>query len=251
MQAAPAGWPAGVDRVILDEIDSTSEEAARRAPVGPTWIMARRQTGARGRRGRAWSMPEGNFAASLSWRPDGDPAALALRSFVASLALHDTLAGMGVAGLSLKWPNDVLLDGRKLAGILLESPRPGLLVLGIGVNLVAGPDPSALEPGALAPISLRDASGLRIEPEAFLDALAPAVAARETQFTTLGFAPIRSAWLAHAARLGETITARTMTDATSGTFEDVDAEGHLVLGTPDGPVRITAGDVFFGEPPCS
>ena len=138
-------WPAGVDRVILEEVDSTSLEATRRAPTVPTWIMARKQTAAKGRRGRAWSMPPGNFAASFAWRPGGDPARMALRSFTASLALHDVLTAMGAAGLSLKWPNDVLLNERKLAGILLEAPQPGLLILGIGVNLTAAPDPALLD----------------------------------------------------------------------------------------------------------
>ncbi len=237
--------------MVLAETDSTSLEAARRAPARPAWIMAHRQTAARGRRGRAWAMPPGNFAASLVWRPEADPAAMALRSFVASLALHDALTVLGVADLSLKWPNDVLLDGAKLAGILLESPAPGLLVMGLGLNLIAAPDAATLEPGAVAPISLLSATGLRVTPETMLDALAPAFAARETQLSTQGFAPIRADWLARAARLGETITARTMTETVTGTFDDVDDGGHLILGTATGPRRIAAADVFFGEPTCS
>ena len=246
-----AAWPVGVDRVVLAETDSTSLEAARRAPARPTWIMAERQTAARGRRGRSWAMPPGNFAASLVWRPSGDAASHALRSFAASLALHDALTGMGVAGLSLKWPNDVLLDDGKLAGILLESPAPGLLILGIGINLIAAPDAAALEPGAVAPISLLSATGLRVTPQAMLDALAPAFATREAQLSTHGFAPIRTDWLRHAARMGETITARTMTDTHTGTFDDVDATGQLVLGTATGPRHIPAADIFFGGPQCS
>ncbi|MEM8850103.1 MAG: biotin--[acetyl-CoA-carboxylase] ligase [Pseudomonadota bacterium] len=244
-------WPDGVERILLDEIDSTSAEAARRAPLHPTWILARRQTAAHGRRGRPWSMLQGNFAASLAWRPGADPAAHALRSFVASLALHDALTGLGVQGLSLKWPNDVLLDDRKLAGILLESPGDGLLVLGIGLNLIATPDAAHLEPNAAAPISLLQATGLRLTPEAMLDTLAPAFAIRETQFETHGFAPIRTAWLTHAARRGDTIIARTMTGALTGTFDDVDENGHLILGTPDGPKPIPAADIFFETQTCS
>ncbi|MEM8823919.1 MAG: biotin--[acetyl-CoA-carboxylase] ligase [Pseudomonadota bacterium] len=238
-------WPDGVERIVLDEIDSTSAEAARRAPGHPTWILAHRQTAAHGRRGRPWSMPLGNFAASLAWRPGGDPADLALRSFVASLALHDALTALGVQGLSLKWPNDVLLNDRKLAGILLESPGDGLLVLGIGLNLIATADPAYLEPGATPPISLLEATGLRPTPEAMLDALAQAFAAREAQIQIHGFAPIRTAWLALAARRGEQITARTMTDTLTGTFDEVDDRGHLILGTPEGPKAISAADIFF------
>ncbi|MGR3542321.1 MAG: biotin--[acetyl-CoA-carboxylase] ligase [Hasllibacter sp.] len=241
-----ADWPAGVGRVVLPSVDSTNAEAARRAGEGPVWVLAHAQTAARGRRGRAWAMPEGNFAASLAWRPGGDPAALALRSFVASLALHDALEGMGVAGLSLKWPNDVLLEGGKLAGILLEAPRPGVLVLGVGINLAAAPRADALEADALRPVSLLEATGLRIAPEAMLDALAPAFAAREAELVTWGFAPVRAAWMRHAARLGEPATARMPAETVTGRFEDVDADGRIVLRTGQGVRRIAAADIFFG-----
>ena len=240
-------WPDGVDRVVLDEVDSTSAEAGRRAPAVPTWVMARRQTAGRGRRGRAWSMPEGNFAASLAWRPPGTPADWARRSFVASLALHDALTALGIADLSLKWPNDVLHRGGKLAGLLLEAPVPGLVVLGVGVNLAAVPPTDALETGALRPAALDGT----IQPEVLLDALASAYAAREAEFTTWGFAPIRAAWLARAAGLGTRIAARTVTDTRHGTFEDVDADGRLLLRTAAGLDRIAAADVFFAEVPCS
>lgn len=242
-----ATWPRGVDRVILEEIDSTSVEAMRRAPTGPTWILARQQTAGKGRRGRTWAMPRGNFAASLVWRPVGTPADLALRSFTASLALHDTLHTFGVDELSLKWPNDVLLGDRKLAGILLESPLPGLLILGIGVNLIAAPDPAEIETGALPPTSLLEATGLHIDPITFLDVLACAVAEREAELTSFGFAPIRAAWMRHAARIGQPITARLPDEEIHGIFGDVDDAGHLILETATGPRRITAGDVFFGQ----
>jgi BirA family biotin operon repressor/biotin-[acetyl-CoA-carboxylase] ligase len=245
-----AGWPAGIERIVLDTVDSSSAEALRRGPDRPAWILARRQTAARGRRGRPWAMPEGNFAASLVWRPGGAPAELALRSFAASLALHDALAAMGVAGLALKWPNDVLLEGGKLAGILLEGAGEGALVLGVGINLIAAPSAAEVEPGAVAPVSLLGASGLRVAPEAMLDALASAFAAREKEFAAQGFAPIRAAWLRYAARLGGTVRARAMAETVRGTFEDVDAEGRLVLRTPQGVRRIAAADVFFDLHPA-
>ncbi|CTQ49647.1 biotin--[acetyl-CoA-carboxylase] ligase [Jannaschia donghaensis] len=249
-------WPAGVDRVILEEVDSTSLEAARRAPAIPTWIMARSQTAAKGRRGRAWSMPKGNFAASLVWQPPGGPAEMALRSFTASLALHDTLTDLGVAGLSLKWPNDVLLNDCKLAGILLECPAPGLLVMGIGINLIAAPDAGQVEPGAVAPISLLEATGLRVEPSTLLGRLARAFAEREAQFITWGFGPIRQDWMRYAARVGHPMTARLPGETVHGVFTDVDGDGHLILKTDAGVRHITAGDVFFDTrqakvPTCS
>jgi BirA family biotin operon repressor/biotin-[acetyl-CoA-carboxylase] ligase len=242
-----------VARHVLAEVDSTNSEAARLAPrlTQPTWILARRQTAARGRRGRAWVAPEGNFFATLVMRPSGDPVVAAQRSFVAALALADALgAAVGpAAALSLKWPNDVLLNGGKVAGILLESAGTGggvsHLAIGIGVNLVAAPPAEAVEPGAARPVSVMGETGLRLAPETLLDLLAPAFARWEAQLSTWGFAPLRTAWLAGAARLGQPITARTMTETIEGTFETIDEAGALVLRTPQGRRAIPAADVYF------
>jgi BirA family biotin operon repressor/biotin-[acetyl-CoA-carboxylase] ligase len=242
-----------VARHFLAEVDSTNSEAARLAPrlTQPTWILAGRQTAARGRRGRAWVAPEGNFFATLVMRPSGDPVVAAQRSFVAALALADALgAAVGpAAALSLKWPNDVLLNGGKVAGILLESAGTGggvsHLAIGIGVNLVAAPPAEAVEPGAARPVSVMGETGLRLAPETLLDLLAPAFARWEAQLSTWGFAPLRTAWLAGAARLGQPITARTMTETIEGTFETIDEAGALVLRTPQGRRAIPAADVYF------
>ena len=196
-------------------------------------------------------MPKGNFAATLVLRPTESPDVVALRSFVAALALHEAFvqATGRTAGLSLKWPNDVLLNGGKVAGILLESlgMRQGVqhLAIGIGVNLESAPTVLEVEAGAVAPVSLMSATGVAIGPEAFLDILAECYAKVEHMFVTYGFAPVREAWLLRAARLGETITARTGTTETVGRFETVDATGHLVLTSAKGRERIAAADVFF------
>ncbi len=238
---------------MLAQVDSTNAEAARLAAgVGrPTWILAGRQTLGRGRRGRGWHSPPGNFHATLLTFPAGPPATVALRSFAAALALRDalvTLTGLA-APFALKWPNDVLLNGGKLAGILLESAGAGdrlsHLAIGIGVNLIAAPDPATLEPGALAPVSLLAETGLRIAPETFLAHLAPACAAWEARLEAEGFAPLRAAWLAHAARLGDTITARTAARTRTGRFEDIDATGALVLADAEGRHAIPAAEVYF------
>ncbi|MGV6811395.1 MAG: biotin--[acetyl-CoA-carboxylase] ligase [Brevirhabdus sp.] len=246
-------WPDGVGRRVLASIDSTNAEAARIAGglAGPEWILAHEQTAARGRRGRAWANPPGNFAATLVMRPAEPPDQVALRSFVAALALADafTAATGRAEPFSLKWPNDVLLNGGKVAGILLESAghAGGVshLSIGVGVNLIHAPARSEVETGAFAPVSLAGETGIRVTPEEFLDLLAPAYAAREASFVTYGFAPIREAWLARAARLGEVITARTASQSTQGTFQTVDETGALVLKTANGLHAVQAAEVFF------
>ncbi len=243
-----ASWPDGYGRLVFESIDSTLSEAARRAPdlTGPLWILAEEQTAARGRRGRSWATPKGNFAGTLIMRRAEAPGVAALRSFVASLALRRAFVRVtGDEGpFALKWPNDVLLNGGKVAGILLETIGDHLAI-GIGVNLAHAPGVDQVEAGALRPVSVIGETGISVSPAAFLDALASEYAELETQFLTFGFAPIRNAWLAHAARLGEEIVARTMRDETRGVFEDVDENGSLILRTPKGRVPITAADVFF------
>ena len=241
-------WPEGIDRRVYASIDSTMAEAARLRPdlTRPTWILALEQTAGRGRRGRAWRQPSGNFSATLLFKPPGSVEARAQRSFSAALALREALvAATGrEAAFALKWPNDVLLNGGKVAGILLESIGDHLAI-GIGVNLVAAPAPDTLEPGAVAPVSLRAETGMTVTPEALLDLIAPAFARLETQFATYGFGPVRTAWLDHAARLGEVITARTAKTETVGTFQTVDEHGALVLKAADGVHHIPAADVYF------
>ena len=218
---------------------------------GPTWISAGVQTAGRGRRARPWVSPLGNLHATLVLKPAEPPETVALRSFAAALALREACVALtGLAeSFTLKWPNDVLLNGGKLAGILLESaglgtPNP-VLCIGIGVNLIAAPDASLVEAGAVPPVSLLQETGYRITPAAFLDTLAPAYARWEATFQAQGFAPLRAAWLAQAARLGEPIRARTGHETREGIFQTIDATGNLILGTPAGPLAIPAAEVFF------
>ncbi len=192
-------------------------------------------------------MPAGNFAATLLLPLTEPPARRALRSFVAALALHDALVGVTgqAAPFSLKWPNDVLLHGGKLAGILLEGLGQDHLAIGFGVNLAQVPEAEAVEAGAVPPIALRGSLGHCPSPEVFLEALAAAYARQEAAFRTYGFAPIRSAWLERAAKLGETLTARSMRESWQGRFEGVDETGALILKTAKGTVALAAADVFF------
>ncbi len=240
-------------RHILDSTDSTNAHGLRLAATltGPAWYLAHEQTAGRGRRARAWASQRGNFHATLILQPREAARVVALRSFAAALALRDALVGLtGMPDqFTLKWPNDVLLNHGKLAGILLESVATGRdvahLAIGIGVNLIAAPDPTLLEPGALPAVTLQGETGLRVTPEELLDHLAPAYARWEAVFAAQGFAPLRQEWLAHAARLGQVIRARTGTQSREGRFETVDGSGALILGTADGPVAIAAAEVFF------
>ena len=238
----PRPWPDGVDRLVLDETDSTNAEGLRRSLPRPTWILARRQTAPRGSRGRAWTTQPGNFAATLAIPDPGPPQEASRYAFAAGLALHDALSRLTrrPEAFALKWPNDLLLEGGKLAGILLERDR--VLAIGFGVNLASAPPRDEARPGAARPVAL--ASLARVTPEALLDALAPAFAERDAE-RRAGFEGIRRAWLARAAQLGQTITARTLREAHVGVFETIDDLGRLILRTPEGRLRIPSADVFF------
>lgn len=233
-------------RHLLPTVDSTNAFGFRLDRV-PAWVVAEEQTAGRGRRGRTWSSPPGNFYGSLILAPNDPPERMALRSFVAALALRDALVALvgRAEAFALKWPNDVLLNGGKLSGILLEG-KAGRLAVGMGVNLVHAPLPEHVEARALRPVSLEGETGLRVTPAQLLDRLAPAFAAREAQLAQ-AFDSIRQDFLAHAARVGEPIAARTMTATHEGIFRTIDSTGALILDTAAGPVPIPAADIFFAE----
>ncbi len=243
-----AHWPAGHDRLILDTTDSTNEEARRRAPAPrPLWIAAREQTAGRGRLGRDWVSPPGNLSATLLTGRDEAPGALAKLSFHTSLAVADLFAHFAPgAEIATKWPNDVLLNGGKAAGILLENFGPGgghaaNLAIGVGINLAHHPDPAE---SRWPPTSLLAETGAAPDFEEALDVLAD----RLDHWLGVGdFAAVRAAWLARASHLGQRIEARLPHQTLTGIFEDVDAEGALVLRTPNGTRRIAAADIHFPE----
>ncbi|MCH1470771.1 MAG: biotin--[acetyl-CoA-carboxylase] ligase [Planktomarina sp.] len=214
----------------------------------PHWILAGTQTHARGRQGRSWLSPAGAFSASLVMQPRCSPSQAAQRSFVAACALRRALASVVDAGaLAQKWPNDVLLNGGKVAGILLESFGSGQLVerltIGIGVNL--GHAPQNVAQASFAPIGVADVTGQSLLPDAFLSIFAAEFAAVEAVLDQQGFAEVRAEWTAHAARLGENITARTGREEIIGRFEGLDAQGNLLLLTAGGKRVIPAADIYF------
>ena len=234
-----------------DELDSTNAEARRRAgagEAGPVWITAAMQTAGRGRRGRNWSTRRGNLAATLLMVTDAPPVEAAQLSFVAALAaaeLADTCLGPDVA--RLKWPNDVLIHGRKAVGILVESGTRAdgrlWLAVGVGVNLAHAPE--GLERPATS--FAEHMAGKPPEPRAALEVLAARFEAWRQTWTTHGFAPVARAWTLRAMGLGEPCEARLPNRTLKGVAEGLDNDGALRLRLDDGSLeRITAGDVFFG-----
>jgi BirA family biotin operon repressor/biotin-[acetyl-CoA-carboxylase] ligase len=235
-----------------DEIDSTNAEARRRAEAGeggPVWITAAVQTAGRGRRGRAWSTRRGNLAATLLMTTDAPPVEAAQISFVAALAaaeLADACLGEGVA--RLKWPNDVMIHGRKCVGILVESGTRAdgrlWLAVGIGVNLAHHPQDVERPATAFA----EHMAAPPPEPRDALEILATRFEAWRYAWATQGFPPVARAWTLRAVGLGQPCEARLPNRTVAGVAEGLDPDGALRLRLDDGALeRITAGDVFFGE----
>ena len=244
--AGPALPPGFVLRAH-DEIDSTNEEARRLANAGAphgTVVWARRQTAGRGRRGRSWVSEPGNLFVSFLLRPSRPAAEAAQISFLSALAVGEALDRFRPADslLAYKWPNDVLLDGAKVSGILLESAAGGptglaWLVVGIGINLAHHPD-DVERPAAHV--------GAGTTPDAVLPVLAGRLAHWLARWESEGFGPARDVWLARAAGLGGPVTVRLANETVEGVFEGLGPDGTLSLLMPDGSRRaIAAGDVFL------
>ena len=238
--------------LTLVETGSTNAEARSRAEAGeagPLWITARRQTAGRGRRGRVWEDGGGNLAATLLMTTSLPPARAAQVSFVAALAVGDlTDHCLGKAAARLKWPNDVLVEGKKVSGILVESgARPdGLLWLavGIGVNL-ATPPPTPDRPAAALAEFLSSQAPSQADAMAILNQTFDHWLSK---WMSNGFDPIARAWTDRAHGLGQACTAQLGHTTIEGIAEGLDPDGALRLRLADGTIAcISAGDVFFGE----
>ena len=241
--------------LLLDHTDSTNADARRRADAGetgPLWIVARRQTDGRGRRGRSWESRDGNLFATLMQLTRKSPAEAAQVTFVAALAIADLLDAWAPASLvTIKWPNDVMLAGQKASGVLVESgvhESGGLwLAVGIGINLVSAPEGTERPATALAH-HLRGDAASPPSIEVAAAKLAEAFNVWMTRWETLGFQPILDAWRARTAGLDGPAVARLGRETIEGRAEGVGPDGALKLRLADGSLRlISAGDVFFGE----
>lgn len=212
--------------------------AAAGAPEG-SWLRAERQTSGKGRQGRAWESPPGNFYGStlVRLRPT-DPPAPTL-AFVAAVALEQAVSVFLATGATIKWPNDLLIDGAKLSGILLERAGDAVVV-GVGVNLAHHPDLPDRPATSLA------AQGVTVDAATFADVLADSFARWLSRWRDEGLAPIRQRWLDRAHPRGTALTAR-LPDGTTreGLFEGLSAEGALMLRTRTGVELVHAGDVFL------
>ena len=244
--------PDGYRLIVLDAIDSTNDEAKRRALDGApnsTVIWARSQTAGRGRRARQWVSPPGNLYCSILVRPaKTSSAVVAQYSFIAALAAFDALEAVGAGcGLAVKWPNDLLLNQCKVAGILLESSLIGertvdWIVAGVGVNLTSHPEIEA-------PIAASDlaAEGCAVPAAGeLLSALVAAFDRWQRCWVGQGFEPVRDAWLTRAMGRGKSVRVELEGEAIEGRFADLAPGGELIIELGDGSRRvIAAGDITF------
>ena len=250
MQLDPIAGEAGVRLVALATVGSTNAEARIRAQQGepaPLWITAVEQTEGRGRMGRSWVSPVGNLYASLLLREPSSSERAPELAFVAALALRDAILAEAPAlasQLAFKWPNDVLLAGRKCAGILIEgevTPGRGLsVVIGIGVNCSSHP------PAAAYPATDLAAHDAKITPQRLFQRLSATMCRRMAQWAGgENFSAILADWLGAARGIGEEITVRNGAGEKHGRFVGLDSSGRLILESRGGTVeKISAGDVF-------
>lgn len=251
--------PSGYTHIPLDKVGSTNEEAARfldgNAAHDHTVITAKEQVGGRGRGGRSWVSPEGNLYATLVLKPERDASEWAQLCFVISLAIAESLQTIlpSKNRVQVKWPNDVLVNSKKISGVLLENIQnqnsEKFILIGFGVNCRSHPQTALFPATDLLEQGSRHAD---ITPECILGHVLHRFEPLYQNWQALGLKNIRPAWLNLAKNLGEAITLRVsefLPDGgkITGTFIGVDEEsGALLLKENDGKIhRITHGDVFF------
>lgn len=238
-----------------DVLDSTSEEAKRLAGGGASHgavIWAKRQTSGRGRMGREWVSAEGNLFVSVLLSPDCDLATCPQLSFVAAVAAAETLAGIVPEGeeITCKWPNDILLNGRKLGGILLESfTTPDLVrdrqwvAVGVGINVDSYPE------HVMFPAScLRQAGVEIISAKIVLSRFVFNFIHQYDAWVQSGFKQVQKAWMGRAYKIGHPVEVIVGEKQIDGVFEGIDTAGRLLVRQDSGAITgIAAGDVFYKD----
>ncbi len=247
--------PTAFQFIAYDEVDSTNTVAKRLCAAGAgdrTLVWARRQTAGRGRLQRTWISPEGNLYVSLILRPKVPAREATALTFVAAVAVADAVAALlpDDAPVRCKWPNDVLVGGKKIAGILLESAitADGSLewvIVGIGINVAAHPPASEIIYPAT---SLAAAGAAATVLEDVLDMLCQRLDHWLRRWTDAGFAAVRAAWMARAHELGRPIAVGCGGEPVRGVFRGLDEDGTLVIEGDDGIRRISVGDVLPNQP---
>ena len=243
----PPGWKL----LTFETVGSTNDEAMQRADRDAgegTVVWARRQVSGRGRRGRIWQSPEGNLYSSIIVRPESSAEVAAQLSFVTALAVGATIAAHVPQShrIGFKWPNDVQVDGAKIAGILLESAvgPNGMVrqvVIGTGINVGWRPAPGETPYAATSLAALGGEEKLELVLQTYCHSMARWIG-RWRQF---GFPAIREAWLAQAGNIGQMIEVKTWRDVLTGRFAQLDETGALILEGNDGrTTRVTAGEIF-------
>lgn len=245
--------PEGFSLRHLASVGSTNDEASRLAAGGApsgTIVLADRQTAGRGRLGRVWESAPGNLHASIILRPDCPLGAASQLSLLAGVALADVLAEHGPKSLDLKlkWPNDVLIEGAKVAGILLESAadkagRLDHVVVGIGLNLVWRPEANPYPVTSLQASGFADRSA-----RGWITAYAASLGLWLDRWQRAGFAEVRQAWRARSYGLGGPIRLRLNRQEIDARFVDLTEKGALLIEHTDGRLsELTVGDVVFAE----
>jgi len=250
MRLGDEAGAAGFSLVTLETVDSTNRLAldlAQQAGANKTWVLSEKQRAGRGRNGREWVSPPGNLYASLLL-VDPCPMEESPRlGFVAGIALAEVVRALSVPGdVRLKWPNDLIVDGAKISGILLEGR--GLeggrhaVAIGIGLNMASAPDLGPVRTTALQALGV--SAGRREVFRRLSESMAHwlKVFARGR-----GFYRVRDAWRELALKPGTPLTVKLAQGARSGRFGGIDDRGRLILDTPDGLVHVDAGDVFLNE----
>lgn len=223
----------------FDELTSTQDLARERALNGApegTVIVAAAQTAGRGRSGNVWQTLKGNLFFSFVLRPNVAPADIGQFSFLVAVALNRVLK-RSCADVQNKWPNDILVAGKKIAGILLEREDDALIV-GVGVNVVSAPEDK---------ISIHAAGGQDQSADSVLEGFLSALDDVFSLYADKGFAPLRQEWLDSAAGIGRAITVRLPSASINGVFEGLEAGGALRLRLESGEIKVIhSGEVFFG-----
>lgn len=245
MTAVQPDVPAGCHLIAIDSVGSTNEEAKVLAQSGAdagTVVWAREQLAGRGRHGRTWTSPRGNLYLSVLQRPDCRPADAPQMGFVAGVALADAITRLSDVPVALKWPNDLMVKGKKASGILLESAADAdghlaWLVIGTGVNVEIFPDD-------LPDVTSLRAAGAVITVEDLLSAFLERLFLYAELWRAQGFGLIRERWLSFALPKDTEMRVRLPSGEVFGRFSSIDERGSLLLETDSGSQRIDMGDVF-------